>query len=127
MGLFFLAPLLRAMILALLSLGAVSFVISLVATFVVKRVAIRIGFVDKPGHRKIHSKPIALGGGIAIFVAFALPMAAALLDADSTRDLAHIVTMRGARTHKEAIRLANEDELWRALHAASRCSRRRSP
>src|SRR5687768_18615164 len=57
-----------------LSLAAVSFVISLVATFVVRRVAIRVNFVDKPGHRKIHSKPIALGGGIAIFIAFAVPM-----------------------------------------------------
>jgi UDP-GlcNAc:undecaprenyl-phosphate GlcNAc-1-phosphate transferase len=63
------------MILPILSLTFVSFVISWVLTFVVRRVAIRVGFTDKPGHRKIHSKPIALGGGIAIFLAFALPMA----------------------------------------------------
>ena len=67
------------MILPILSLAGVSFVIAWVLTFVIRRVAIRIGFVDKPGHRKIHSKPIALGGGIAIFLAFALPMTAALL------------------------------------------------
>jgi UDP-GlcNAc:undecaprenyl-phosphate GlcNAc-1-phosphate transferase len=63
------------MILPILSLTLVSFVISWVLTFIVRRVAIRVGFTDKPGHRKIHSKPIALGGGIAIFLAFALPMA----------------------------------------------------
>src|SRR3954451_7372914 len=62
------------MILALLSLCGLSFILSWLLTFAVRRVAIRINFVDKPGHRKIHSKPIALGGGIAIFLAFALPM-----------------------------------------------------
>src|SRR3954451_12058252 len=62
------------MILSILSLTLASFVISWVLTFIVRRVAIRVGFTDKPGHRKIHSKPIALGGGIAIFLAFALPM-----------------------------------------------------
>lgn len=67
------------MTLAILSLCAVSFAIAWVGTFVVRRVAIRVGFVDKPGHRKIHSRPIALGGGIAIFLGFALPLAAALI------------------------------------------------
>jgi UDP-GlcNAc:undecaprenyl-phosphate/decaprenyl-phosphate GlcNAc-1-phosphate transferase len=67
------------MILPLLTLCGVSFVLSLVGTFLVRRVAIRAGFVDKPGHRKIHSKPVALGGGVAIFLAFALPMAAAVV------------------------------------------------
>src|SRR3954465_6463207 len=62
------------MILPILSLTLVSFVISWALTFIVRRVAIRVGFTDKPGHRKIHSKPIALGGGIAIFLAFAMPM-----------------------------------------------------
>jgi UDP-GlcNAc:undecaprenyl-phosphate/decaprenyl-phosphate GlcNAc-1-phosphate transferase len=67
------------MTLPILSLCGVSFVIAWVATFVIRRVSVRIGFVDKPGHRKIHSKPIALGGGIAIFLAFALPMVAAVV------------------------------------------------
>jgi UDP-GlcNAc:undecaprenyl-phosphate GlcNAc-1-phosphate transferase len=66
------------MILPILSLAGVSFVIAWVLTFVVRRVAIHVGFVDKPGQRKIHSKPIALGGGIAIFLAFALPLAGAV-------------------------------------------------
>lgn len=66
------------MTLPILSLVAVSFCISWVATLLTRRAAIRIGFVDKPGHRKIHSRPVALGGGVAIFVAFALPMAGAI-------------------------------------------------
>src|SRR5689334_9026546 len=67
------------MILALLSLCGVSFILSWLLTFAVRRVAIRINFVDKPGHRKIHSKPIALGGGVAIFLAFALPLLSAVV------------------------------------------------
>src|SRR5688572_8865591 len=66
------------MTLAILSLGGISFVISWVLTFAMRRVALRIGFVDKPGQRKIHSKPVALGGGVAIFLAFALPLAIVL-------------------------------------------------
>jgi UDP-GlcNAc:undecaprenyl-phosphate/decaprenyl-phosphate GlcNAc-1-phosphate transferase len=67
------------MILPIVSLCGVSFVIAWVTTFVVRKVAVRTGFVDKPGHRKIHSKPVALGGGVAIFLAFALPVVAAYL------------------------------------------------
>src|SRR4051794_17011053 len=61
-----------------LLLTALSFALSWIGTFFVRRFAIRINFVDKPGHRKIHSKPIALGGGIAIFAAFALPIVAVI-------------------------------------------------
>jgi UDP-GlcNAc:undecaprenyl-phosphate/decaprenyl-phosphate GlcNAc-1-phosphate transferase len=69
------------MIPAILSLAVVSFVIAWVGTLVMKRVAPRIGFVDKPGHRKIHRKPIPLGGGVAIFWAYVLPMLAAVVAA----------------------------------------------
>jgi UDP-GlcNAc:undecaprenyl-phosphate GlcNAc-1-phosphate transferase len=62
------------MILPIISLCGVSFITAWVLTFVIRRISVRIGFVDKPGHRKIHSKPIALGGGVAIFLAFALPI-----------------------------------------------------
>src|SRR3954467_9630992 len=65
--------------LAILGLGAVSFVISWVATFAMIRVSPRIGFVDKPGHRKIHSNPKPLGGGVAIFWGTAIPLLASLL------------------------------------------------
>lgn len=67
------------MIVPILTLAAASFVIAFVATSIVKRVAPKIGFVDKPGHRKIHSNPKPLGGGVAIFWAIAIPMLAGLL------------------------------------------------
>src|SRR6476620_10256636 len=62
------------MVLPILGLAAVSFFISFLLTFVMIRVAPRIGFVDRPGHRKIHSNPKPLGGGVAIFLGIAVPM-----------------------------------------------------
>ena len=53
---------------------AVALVASLVLTVVVRRFALRLGFVDKPNHRKIHSEPIALLGGIAIYSGILLGM-----------------------------------------------------
>jgi UDP-GlcNAc:undecaprenyl-phosphate/decaprenyl-phosphate GlcNAc-1-phosphate transferase len=71
-----------ALILCLIPLA---FALSFLLTFVVKRFAPRFDFVDKPGHRKIHHVPKPLGGGIAIFLAFALPLCAALLYARLAR------------------------------------------
>lgn len=59
---------------AILLAGGVSFVLSLLLTRLIISVAPRVGFVDKPGHRKIHHNPKALGGGIAIFWTFALAL-----------------------------------------------------
>ena len=70
--------------LPILGLLAVSFAISWLLTFAVKRVAPRLGFVDKPGGRKIHANPKPLGGGVAIFWAFALPLLAAVIGAKVT-------------------------------------------
>ncbi|MCS7032620.1 MAG: hypothetical protein NZ561_01345, partial [Phycisphaerae bacterium] len=58
----------------ILLLLIVSFVISWLLTAAMVHIAPRIGFVDRPGHRKIHSNPKPLGGGVAIFWAIALPM-----------------------------------------------------
>jgi UDP-GlcNAc:undecaprenyl-phosphate GlcNAc-1-phosphate transferase len=63
---------------AVLTLGLVSFAVSFAATAAMKRVAPRLDFVDKPGHRKIHKAPTPLGGGVAIFLAVVLPLLAAL-------------------------------------------------
>ncbi|MDB5294165.1 MAG: putative undecaprenyl-phosphate N-acetylglucosaminyl 1-phosphate transferase [Phycisphaerales bacterium] len=68
-----------AMELAALTLGIISFAIAAVATAAVKRVAPRLNFVDKPGHRKVHKAPTPLGGGVGIFLAFVLPMLGVLL------------------------------------------------
>jgi UDP-GlcNAc:undecaprenyl-phosphate GlcNAc-1-phosphate transferase len=67
------------MILTILTLAVASFAISWIGTFIMKRVAPRIGFVDRPGGRKIHHNPKPLGGGIAIFLGFTLPVIAGLL------------------------------------------------
>lgn len=67
------------MVLPVFILGIASFLLSFIGTATMKRVAPRIGFVDKPGHRKIHRNPIPLGGGVAIFLAFVLPMLGVVL------------------------------------------------
>ena len=60
--------------LAIVGLALISFALSWFFTFAMKRISPRIGFVDKPGGRKIHANPKPLGGGVAIFWAFAIPM-----------------------------------------------------
>jgi UDP-GlcNAc:undecaprenyl-phosphate/decaprenyl-phosphate GlcNAc-1-phosphate transferase len=47
----------------------------LILTPFVRRLALKYGFADQPGKRKIHSKPIALGGGIVIFWLTIAPLA----------------------------------------------------
>jgi UDP-GlcNAc:undecaprenyl-phosphate GlcNAc-1-phosphate transferase len=49
-----------------------SFVVSLVLTTVVRRLALRLGVVDRPGARKIHTQAVPLLGGVAIFAAINL-------------------------------------------------------
>jgi len=66
------------MVLPILSLAGVSFVIAWVVTYAMIRLAPRVGFVDKPGHRKIHDNPKPLGGGVGIFLGFAVPLAGVL-------------------------------------------------
>jgi UDP-GlcNAc:undecaprenyl-phosphate GlcNAc-1-phosphate transferase len=68
------SPIENRMRLPILALLISSFAISWLLTFAVKRIAPRLGFVDKPGGRKIHANPKPLGGGVAIFWAFALPL-----------------------------------------------------
>jgi len=53
---------------------------SLVLTAVVRKLAPRIGLVDRPdGYRKLHRHPTPLGGGVAVFLATALVLAAVLV------------------------------------------------
>ena len=60
-------------LIALAILG-VSLVLSLVLTYVARRLAPRFGLVDQPNARKVHETPIPLGGGIAILCAVAVPV-----------------------------------------------------
>ena len=48
-------------------------VLSIIFTLLIRQVALKFGFVDRPdGDRKIHQKPVALLGGTAIFLSFLL-------------------------------------------------------
>ncbi len=57
----------------LLSVAGASFALGLVATFLTRFVAQRIGFVAKPRAERWHQRPTALAGGVGIFVAFVVP------------------------------------------------------
>jgi len=66
-----------------------SFLLSWVATYLVRAWAMRTGFVDPPGGHKGHAAPVALGGGIALVLAMCAPIVAgtalaALLPADAS-------------------------------------------
>jgi UDP-GlcNAc:undecaprenyl-phosphate GlcNAc-1-phosphate transferase len=58
--------------LADLSAFAIALVASLSLTVPVRSLALHYGFVDHPGPRKVHLKPIPLLGGIAIYLGFIL-------------------------------------------------------
>ena len=53
-----------------LDLFLISFLISLALTPLVQRLAFSIGAIDNPNNRKVHAKPIARLGGVAIAIAF---------------------------------------------------------
>lgn len=57
-----------------LLVGGVAAVCTFVATFPVRTIAARIGFVDEPDERRIHKKTTPNGGGVAMFVAFLVSM-----------------------------------------------------
>ncbi len=49
----------------------VALILSIIFALIVKKLALKLGVVDKPdGERKLHSKPIPLLGGVAIFLSF---------------------------------------------------------
>ena len=47
-----------------------AFTLALGATPILRSLAVSLGVVDKPNARKVHTKPIPLMGGVAIYVAF---------------------------------------------------------
>lgn len=55
------------MIAFLLAAVVPGLLIALIGGFAVRRFAPRMGLLDRPGHRKIHTTPIPLGGGLAIW------------------------------------------------------------
>src|SRR4051794_5302845 len=120
------------MLLPILALGAISFVISWLATAGMIRIAPKLGFVDKPGGRKNHSNPKPLGGGVAMFVGFALPMLAGVAVVSSSEEPPDAV--RRVTGHRESSGAASEattlspttpssDELIRAYWSGARKQR----
>jgi UDP-GlcNAc:undecaprenyl-phosphate GlcNAc-1-phosphate transferase len=67
------------MVLRLSLLFAAAAVVAYVATSLVKRLAERIGCVDQPGERKLHTSATPRLGGLAIIIGFALPLMLATL------------------------------------------------
>ena len=51
---------------------AISLILSLILTPVVKNLSKKLKIVDYPGGRKIHHKPTPLLGGVAIFLSFSI-------------------------------------------------------
>jgi UDP-GlcNAc:undecaprenyl-phosphate/decaprenyl-phosphate GlcNAc-1-phosphate transferase len=67
---------------------------SLVLTMPVRKIAIRLGLVDQPNPRKVHSKPMPLLGGMAIYLGF-VP---AILFAFRSGPLQQIIGILGGAT-----------------------------
>jgi UDP-GlcNAc:undecaprenyl-phosphate GlcNAc-1-phosphate transferase len=66
------------MLLAAAILFAAAFLLSLAGTALARRIARRLGLIDAPGHRKVHTLPTPRNGGIGIFWGFTLPLLLAL-------------------------------------------------
>ena len=62
------------MILGGLILFLIAFLISLLGTALAKRYAHRLGLMEAPGHRKVHTVSTPRNGGIGIFWGFAIPL-----------------------------------------------------
>jgi UDP-GlcNAc:undecaprenyl-phosphate GlcNAc-1-phosphate transferase len=64
--------------LSLLATFSIAFVLSLLLTVAVRAIARRWGIVDRPdGKRKLHKAPVALWGGVAVYLALVLGLLAA--------------------------------------------------
>jgi len=67
--------------------AASSALIGLLVTPLVRMLALRANFIDHPGERKIHSAPIAYGGGIAVALSALLAVGAVLYYKDTNLTL----------------------------------------
>lgn len=56
-----------------------AFIVSCVATALMRRWAPKWGLIDQPADRKVHTAPTPLGGGIGIWLGVVLPLAAAVI------------------------------------------------
>src|SRR5205085_2634215 len=67
---------------------------------------VRVDLVDDPGHRKIHSAPIPLAGGLAVISGLTLPLLAgvfvALLHSGPANLSLHLDALQYGITHRTA-------------------------
>lgn len=110
----------RSLLLFVAGSVAPSFVIALVATYVVRRFAPRWGLIDQPSDRKIHVTPTPRGGGLAIWLGvvgtFALGMLALWLA--SRVPAVEGLVPEFARPHLAGM-WSQADKLWILLAAGS--------
>ncbi len=67
---------------------ALAAVAAAVITPPVRRLALAVGALDKPGQRSVHTRPVPFLGGVAVYLAFAVATAAALgLDRPEVRGI----------------------------------------
>ncbi len=94
--------------------------IALVSLYGVRRWAGRIGLIDKPGHRKVHTVPTPLGGGIGIWCGVIGTFAAGTLAVFLARSSASIQEMlpMALVRHLDGMWL-RVDELWLVLGAGT--------
>jgi UDP-GlcNAc:undecaprenyl-phosphate GlcNAc-1-phosphate transferase len=59
---------------AYLLMAASALILAIGGTPVARRLALRLGIIDQPAARKIHTNPVPLMGGIAIYVSFILAL-----------------------------------------------------
>lgn len=52
-----------------------SMLVTCMAAFAVRRYGPRLGLIDRPGHRKVHSTPMPTSGGLAIWLGVVVPLA----------------------------------------------------
>jgi UDP-GlcNAc:undecaprenyl-phosphate/decaprenyl-phosphate GlcNAc-1-phosphate transferase len=89
------------MIIAATILFLIAFAISLVGVGLARRYALRLGLMDDPGHRKVHTVATPRNGGIGIFWGFAIPLIAGLIAVAILTNVAH---------HAEPHRYASSDQ-----------------
>lgn len=109
-----------------LILGAVlpSMVITWAAAYLIRAIGPRLGLVDKPGHRKVHSKVMPTAGGLAIWLGIVLPLAMGqflLWNVDPTSGVIHDLGMQVpefVRPHLAGL-AEQSDRLWVLLAGGS--------
>jgi len=62
-------------VLSYLVVAAVAAVVTFLSTPLVRAISLRLGWIDRPSDRKVHPKPTATAGGLAIFVGVAAAIA----------------------------------------------------